>query len=859
MVEPVLTVQEPLLDGYFALHTGTLLGGRYRLAAEEREGNGGRLFHARDEHARPNETAGVAVKLLHPGIAGDAQLINLLENELSVIRQAASPHLIAYYRLERDGANAYLVREWVHGSLLFDLLRWRRSLKAGELPALLEPLAGTLDLVAGQGLGLVDVSVRKLLLACPPEVEESESAARGDLKHWSRCTLKLNPLSLAPLLFRSRNGWDRQTIVPSTRVLSMTQAEAGIRGAKAVQLYGRLLYELLSGRPPSRVNDPGRYAPLPELDGAGNEILRRAFVGGDSGYRSCQEFWKVFKGNLAAAEPYRGNPPPRPKPIVLPETTTSIRERYPIDKLLLLAGICQLWIWFNAATATAFRFWVFDQNNPSEIVGDRFWPWVFLSEGILQATVAIIGYVRSLKTAANRDTWVLSSAAAFCVLAYGIIVSAWGLALFVNVWWAATVGQFVVYLTIPAVLLPVYWALGTSKPKWRLVYATTITVALKGASLIFVGPLRDTWLGHTAYAAIWLIALVSGVQFWNALQESLATRFSRSAPLSSSHLKPDGKKAVRSESFLAWPSALVTSTTITTAALIVGLVIFAEVKSRFTSGDSVTPAASPAPSEAVATPTTSPTAASADNAFEGVSKEHPWENSLGMKFVPVPSTDVLFSIWDTRVQDFAPFIEQSGYNAGSEWKSPKFKQWPGHPVVGVDWNDANAFCAWLTKTEHADGRLPQNKVYRLPTDAEWSTAAGLWLEAGSTPQEKDARTADLCPWGKQWPPPAGSGNFAGEESGLVLRIEGYNDGWPRTSPVGSLNANKFGLYDMSGNIFQWCEDWFDAEKQYRVSRGSCWDSYDPGALSLSSRSPSTSDFRWDRRGFRCVLGSQPSQ
>src|SRR5215831_4749038 len=59
------------------------------------------------------------------------------------------------------------------------------------------------------------------------------------------------------------------------------------------------------------------------------------------------------------------------------------------------------------------------------------------------------------------------------------------------------------------------------------------------------------------------------------------------------------------------------------------------------------------------------------------------------------------------------------------WDNPGFSQQDDCPVVCVNWEDANLFCAWLTRKEHAEGIISSSRRYRLPTDAEWSIAAGL--------------------------------------------------------------------------------------------------------------------------------------
>jgi hypothetical protein len=261
--------------------------------------------------------------------------------------------------------------------------------------------------------------------------------------------------------------------------------------------------------------------------------------------------------------------------------------------------------------------------------------------------------------------------------------------------------------------------------------------------------------------------------------------------------------------------------------------------------------------------------------LEKARKDQPWLNSLGMKFVPVKGTQVLFSVWVTRVQDFSAFVDRAGYDAtgrmwsvgkdswrqrGATWKDPGFKQGPTDPVVGVSWEDAKAFCAWLTKQEHASGTLPTDMQYRLPTDEEWSVAVLLDSENGKTPEEKQkSSTIKFYLWGEEWPPPPGAGNYCGVESRIGNEpkdwpiIGGYNDVYPRTNPVGSFAANQAGLYDMEGNVWEWCEDWYNWANEFRVLRGASWSTYDRDRLLASYRGLDLPDSRRDYVGFRCVV------
>jgi formylglycine-generating enzyme required for sulfatase activity len=99
----------------------------------------------------------------------------------------------------------------------------------------------------------------------------------------------------------------------------------------------------------------------------------------------------------------------------------------------------------------------------------------------------------------------------------------------------------------------------------------------------------------------------------------------------------------------------------------------------------------------------------------------------------------------------------------------------------------------------------------------------------------------------------------GEEPSDWAVIKGYNDGYPRTSPVGSFVANANGLYDMGGNVWQWCEDWYDDDATGRVLRGASWANCDRVLLLASLRSHYLPSRRHDYVGFRCVVARKSSR
>jgi formylglycine-generating enzyme required for sulfatase activity/actin-like ATPase involved in cell morphogenesis len=268
-------------------------------------------------------------------------------------------------------------------------------------------------------------------------------------------------------------------------------------------------------------------------------------------------------------------------------------------------------------------------------------------------------------------------------------------------------------------------------------------------------------------------------------------------------------------------------------------------------------------------------------------------NGLGMKFVTAGTNGVLFGVWETRVKDFRSFVSATGYDAiknapngapaytlekegeevkwkqaGGSWEDPRFpighKQNENHPVVCVSYLDAEAFCEWLTKKERDGGKLPEGWRYRLPTDEEWSAACG--------PEE--------YPWGANDQPGNRDGNYSGVEA-MVGSLKGEtnefsragrNDRWARTAPVGSFGANMYGLYDMGGNVWEWCSTWYkstmnDAEtlaavpsfkedgggKTSRVVRGGSWRNGGRVLTRSAFRYGGDPRGRDDGIGFRVVL------
>jgi hypothetical protein len=233
----------------------------------------------------------------------------------------------------------------------------------------------------------------------------------------------------------------------------------------------------------------------------------------------------------------------------------------------------------------------------------------------------------------------------------------------------------------------------------------------------------------------------------------------------------------------------------------------------------------------------------------------PFVNSLGMKFVPVPGTSILMCIHETRKGDYAAYA-MANPSVDSSWQKVsvyglQVSTDDDHPVANLSWVDANDFCAWLSKKE--------GRAYRLPTDREWSYAVGIGRNEakGVAPSTLGGSVTEEFLWGKSWPPAKNNGNYADmslkEKAPDRPVIEGYNDGYATTSPVMSYSPNKLGIYDLGGNLWEWCEDWYSSDQQARVLRGGGWSTPEQNQLRASSRFQMVPELRRWMAGFRCVL------
>ena len=230
--------------------------------------------------------------------------------------------------------------------------------------------------------------------------------------------------------------------------------------------------------------------------------------------------------------------------------------------------------------------------------------------------------------------------------------------------------------------------------------------------------------------------------------------------------------------------------------------------------------------------------------------------------------------FEVTVGQFRRFVKETGYRTEPEtdgqggwgfnpqihkcegrkphfnWRNTGFPQSDDHPVVNVTWNDSVKFCEWLSRKEGV--------TYRLPTEAEWEYAC----RAGTTTRYHNGDDPALLPEVGRVGDPKGYTRFPHIQDTIIA--EPHPDSF--TVPVGRYKPNTFGLYDMHGNVWEWCSDWYDDDyygvspvddpkgppkSNIRVRRGGGWNTF-PIWVRAAFRNYNTPGSRLCNLGLRVV-------
>lgn len=201
---------------------------------------------------------------------------------------------------------------------------------------------------------------------------------------------------------------------------------------------------------------------------------------------------------------------------------------------------------------------------------------------------------------------------------------------------------------------------------------------------------------------------------------------------------------------------------------------------------------------------------------------------------PVTIKPFFMDKYEVSNKQFVQFVRETNYKTEGKWQQYAGKDRQDHPVINVSWNDASAFASWAGK--------------RLPFEAEWEYAA------------RGGKNVKWFPWGNS--PDSSCANYRHQGESFwegVIRLLGGRK--MNTQTVGSYKPNGYGLYDMCGNVSEWCED---DHKSYpggtqpqwvytgKVVRDGNWESPNPVFVRLNNRNGFAPGYFKRHLGFRCA-------
>ena len=211
-----------------------------------------------------------------------------------------------------------------------------------------------------------------------------------------------------------------------------------------------------------------------------------------------------------------------------------------------------------------------------------------------------------------------------------------------------------------------------------------------------------------------------------------------------------------------------------------------------------------------------------------------WVNG-SPQFEVTISKPFYLGVYHVTMDQYAQFVKDTGQkHQKHEHEEPFFKQTGDHPVVNVDWDDAQAFCAWLSKKT--------GKMVVLPMEAQWEYACRAGSKTRFSFGDKEDELGDYAWY---------FGNSMDKAKGAMMMY-----------PVGQKKPNAWGLYDMHGNAWQWCADYYGEyagadptgpkKGRFRVLRGGSWCD-DPRVCRSAYRDGGNPGYRNDDVGFRVAV------